>query len=58
MRAVQTAIEAGVPGVLGIHIEGPFLNVERKGVHDATKLRWLDEDALGLLTSLNGGRRW
>jgi N-acetylglucosamine-6-phosphate deacetylase len=56
VRAVQTAIEIGVPGVLGIHIEGPFLNEERKGVHDVTKLRWLDEDALGLLTSLNGGR--
>ena len=56
VHAVQTAMEIGVPGVLGIHIEGPFLNVERKGVHDATKLRWLDEDALGLLTSLNGGR--
>ena len=56
VRAVQTAIAIGVPGVLGIHIEGPFLNEERKGVHDATKLRGLDEDALGLLTSLNGGR--
>lgn len=56
VRAVQTAIEIGVPGVLGIHIEGPYLNEERKGVHDVTKLRWLDEDALGLLTSLNGGR--
>jgi N-acetylglucosamine-6-phosphate deacetylase len=56
VHAVQTAIEIGVPGVLGIHIEGPFLNVERKGVHDATKLRWLDEDGIGLLTSLKGGR--
>jgi N-acetylglucosamine-6-phosphate deacetylase len=56
VHAVQTAIEIGVPGVLGIHIEGPFLNVERKGVHDATKLRWLDEDGLGLLKSLNGGK--
>lgn len=54
--AVQAAIKAGVPGVLGIHIEGPFLNVERKGVHDATKLRELDETALKLLTSLQGGR--
>jgi hypothetical protein len=56
VRAVQTAMEIGVPGVLGIHIEGPYLNEERKGVHDVTKLRWLDEDALDLLTSLNGGR--
>ena len=56
VKAVQDAIEAGVPGVLGIHIEGPFLNEARKGVHDGTKLRWLDEDALGLLTSLKGGK--
>jgi N-acetylglucosamine-6-phosphate deacetylase len=54
VRAVRDAIEAGVPGVLGIHIEGPFLSKERKGVHDATKLRWLDEDGLELLTSLQG----
>lgn len=32
VRAVQTAIEIGVPGVLGIHIEGPYLNAARKGV--------------------------
>jgi N-acetylglucosamine-6-phosphate deacetylase len=56
VHAVQTAIGIGVPGVLGIHIEGPFLNAERKGVHDETKLRWLDDDALGLLTSLKGGK--
>ena len=56
IEAVDAAIGQGVPGVLGIHIEGPYLNEERKGVHDVTKLRWLDEDALGLLTALNGGR--
>ena len=56
IAAVQAAIEAGVPGVLGIHIEGPFLNVQRKGVHDAAKLRELDETALKLLTSLRGGK--
>ena len=55
IAAVQGAIQAGVPGVLGIHIEGPFLNVARKGVHDPAKLRELDESALGLLTSLRGG---
>jgi N-acetylglucosamine-6-phosphate deacetylase len=56
MRAVEAAIEQGVPGVLGIHIEGPFLNVERKGIHDATKLRTLDEAAFNLLTSLKRGK--
>jgi N-acetylglucosamine-6-phosphate deacetylase len=56
IAAVRGALEAGVPGVLGIHIEGPFLNVARKGVHDPAKLRELDPSALGLLTSLHGGR--
>ena len=36
MDAVREAIEARVPGVLGIHIEGPFLNADRRGVHDAS----------------------
>jgi N-acetylglucosamine-6-phosphate deacetylase len=56
IAATRAAIEAGVPGVLGIHIEGPFLNVERKGVHDPAKLRELDASAVGLLTSLGVGR--
>jgi N-acetylglucosamine-6-phosphate deacetylase len=56
IAAVRTAIAAGVPGVLGIHIEGPFLNVARKGVHDPAKLRELGPSGLGLLSSLRGGR--
>jgi N-acetylglucosamine-6-phosphate deacetylase len=56
IAAARGAIEARVPGVLGIHIEGPFLNVERKGVHDPAKLRELDVGAVGLLTSMGAGR--
>jgi N-acetylglucosamine-6-phosphate deacetylase len=56
IAAVRSAIEAGVPGVLGIHIEGPYLSLARKGVHDPAKLRELDASALGLLTSLHSGR--
>ena len=56
IAAARGAIEARVPGVLGIHIEGPYLNVERKGVHDPAKLRELDVGAVGLLTSMGTGR--
>ena len=56
IAAVQAALAAKVPGVLGIHIEGPFLNVERKGIHDPEKFRELDPAAVELLTSLRGGR--
>jgi N-acetylglucosamine-6-phosphate deacetylase len=56
IRAVDAAIERAIPGVLGIHIEGPFLNVARKGIHDASKFRMLDRQALGLLTSSRHGR--
>ncbi len=55
MRAVEAAIEAGVPGVLGIHLEGPFLSKARHGTHDAAKLRRLDADAVALLSGLRRG---
>jgi N-acetylglucosamine-6-phosphate deacetylase len=56
IEAVKQAIEEKVPGLLGIHLEGPFLNPERKGVHDASKFKIIDEAAFELLTSLNVGK--
>jgi N-acetylglucosamine-6-phosphate deacetylase len=55
IEAVRRAIAGGVSGVLGIHIEGPFLSEERRGVHDASKLRTLDGDAVQLLSTPTGG---
>lgn len=56
ISAVDEAIAAAVPGVIGIHIEGPFLNAEKRGIHDASKFRTLDADTLALLSSLKYGK--
>ena len=56
IAAVGEALGAGLPGLLGIHVEGPFLNVERRGAHDAGMIRALEEDDLAILTSLPAGR--
>ena len=56
IAAVQSALDQGMPGVLGIHIEGPFLNRTRRGVHDARHLRPLDTSLVALLSGLRGGR--
>lgn len=37
--AVEQAIAANVPGIIGIHLEGPHLSVARKGAHDARLIR-------------------
>lgn len=50
LDAVDDAITAGVPGVIGIHLEGPFLNPRRKGVHDEKHFLRLDSAAIDLLT--------
>lgn len=55
LATVSEALKTGVPGVIGVHLEGPFLNPARKGVHDASKMKMLDEAALALLTSMSEG---
>lgn len=56
IRAVRTAIEERVPGVIGVHIEGPFINELRKGAHDPAKIRDLDARDAALLSSLGVGK--
>ncbi|CAN5129128.1 N-acetylglucosamine-6-phosphate deacetylase [soil metagenome] len=57
MAASDAAMAAGVPGVLGIHIEGPFFNPERKGVHREDYIRAMEEADIALLTAPGRGKR-
>ncbi|KPV61989.1 MAG: N-acetylglucosamine-6-phosphate deacetylase [Candidatus Bathyarchaeota archaeon BA2] len=41
VRAVKTVMERGTEGaeVLGVHLEGPYINLEKRGAHDAEYVR-------------------
>ena len=54
IATVRRAIDLEVPGVLGIHLEGPCLNPNRHGAHDTDKLRPIDEEMFEIMTSLGG----
>jgi N-acetylglucosamine-6-phosphate deacetylase len=55
LDAVDEAIEQRVPGILGIHVEGPFLATARKGIHNADLFRYPDEDDIAALTAPRKG---
>jgi N-acetylglucosamine-6-phosphate deacetylase len=55
IAATRDAIEQRVPGVLGIHLEGPYIAPARKGTHDAGKFRVPGADEVAMATSLDNG---
>jgi N-acetylglucosamine-6-phosphate deacetylase len=55
LKAVNDAIDQGVPGILGIHVEGPFLAPARKGIHDARLFRLPEHEDVLALTAGNRG---
>ncbi len=49
--AVEQAAAEGVPGIVGIHLEGPHLSVARKGAHDPALIRSMQDEDLQLCLS-------
>ena len=56
VAAAAAAIAAGVPGVLGIHLEGPFINPARPGVHAERFIRPIDEADVAMIAGFRAGR--
>ncbi|HET7503550.1 MAG TPA: N-acetylglucosamine-6-phosphate deacetylase [Kofleriaceae bacterium] len=54
-EATALACARPASGVLGVHLEGPFLSAERPGVHPAQRMRRPDPDDIELLVAI--GRR-
>lgn len=55
IEAVRTCLEAREPGVLGIHLEGPFLNPAKPGVHPPEFIREMGESDLSAMPNFENG---
>lgn len=54
IAAGREAVTAGVPGFLGLHLEGPHLSLARKGAHDPSLIRPMDDGDLERLLACRG----
>ena len=51
IEAVAAAIDEGLAGIAGLHLEGPHLSVARKGAHDPALIRPMEPADLEMLLS-------
>ena len=53
--AANQALEQGISGMVGLHLEGPYFNMARKGVHLPAMIRPVDEGVAELYKGLKNG---
>ncbi len=54
LAAGVAAAAAGVPGFLGLHLEGPHIDPRRNGAHAATLIRPMEDDDLQMICAAAG----
>jgi len=52
ITAAQAAIAAQSPGIVGLHLEGPFLSLARKGAHDPALIRQITDADVDLILGI------
>jgi len=55
ISAVRRAMRSADTTVAGIHIEGPCISPEKRGIHPISRVRPLDDELLELFSSLDEG---
>ena len=53
--AAAKAANAGIPGAIGVHVEGPFIDPRRRGAHPEQWIRAMNEKDVDMLIAARSG---